>query len=779
MLPFKTRRSAGVPVTAAVHRVLVRANAARDRGDHAAAAAGYRQALAADPSLAHIWLQLGNMAKDLGQQADAADAYAQALRLQPGSAEVHLQLGHLAKLAGNPAEAGTHYLSAFTLDPRRVDAATEVHRALARAHGRTRTEMLDALRAALPGGLPQAPAGVLGGDAAALVFDVSDLVGYWSHGRLPTGIQRVQIQLVTHALGRQGTPMGLCCFIDGRDAWLGVDAGLFGRIMALSLASGARDDPDWIAALHRLHLHLALAPPFAFPHGSTLVNLGSSWQLSNYFLFVRAAKRRYGIRYVPFVHDLIPVLAPQFFTRPARREVAPWVAGVFAHADGVLVNSEATKRDLLQVGGRMDRTFADADVAVIRLDADFRTPGVAALPDDALARWGLAGERFVLLVSTVEGRKGHATALDAWASLIARHGAAAVPRLVCVGKRGWLSGPVYSRLENDAVLASRVSMLSSVADAELALLYRSCLFTLYPSLYEGWGLPITEALSYGAPVIASDASSLPEAGGEFAVYVEPGSAPALADAAWRMASDAPYRDALAARIRAGFKPRGWGDLAAQMQAELARMAERGGAPILPRPQGRLGGFHSLARSRALHVWPGAGSGEAFRVGTGWTAPDGHGSWTGPDGGRLDIALPPGTDALRIGLLLLGAPGCDVDWRIDWRVDWRVDVRDGPSLAGTLERGGRTWATFTCGVRDANGLQLRLRAEPSDEGDDGEREEVLVGLAGFFLYADGDVAAGMRMLEAVALGNLDAVDAFKKPAGALAALDTDWTWENVP
>ena len=323
---FRTRRSAGVPVTPAVHRVIARGNAARDRQDWTDAAARYRQALEMDPGLAHILVQLGNMENELGRPKEARAAYEQAVRLRPGYADALLQLGHLFSTAGDHARAGEHYLRAFTANPRLSDAVGGLHRALARARGRTRGRLLDALRGAMAESLPEAPASMAGVDGSALVFDVSDLVGYWTHGRLPTGIQRVQIQFITHALRQPGAPAGICCFIDGRDDWLGVDAGLFEQTVALSIASGNRDDPDWIAALHRLHLHLALAAPFAFPRGSTLVNLGSSWQLGNYFLFVRAAKVRFGIRYVPFVHDLIPVLAPEFFTKLARREVACWVA---------------------------------------------------------------------------------------------------------------------------------------------------------------------------------------------------------------------------------------------------------------------------------------------------------------------------------------------------------------------------------------------------------------------------------------------------------------------
>ena len=72
------------------------------------------------------------------------------------------------------------------------------------------------------------------------------------------------------------------------------------------------------------------------------------------------------------------------------------------------------------------------------------------------------------------------------------------------------------------------------------------------------------------------------------------------------------------------------------------------------------------------------------------------------------------------------------------------------------------------------MRLRLRSESSEERDDGDDEdEVLAGLAGFFVYAEGDMAAGMRLLEAVALGNLDEVDAFREPAASPGGLDTEW------
>ncbi len=782
MFSIKSKRSGGVRVTAAVHRILVQGNAARDRRDWAAAAAAFRQAVKAAPELAHIWVQLGNAAKEQGLTDEAEAAYHRAVQLRPTDGEPLLQLGHLFNLQKNHVMSGRYYLKAFQANPRLVDAATAVHRLLARARGRHRDELVEALRAAMadvPGevdpGAPEAGPSVPGPDATGepspLVFDVSDLIGYFAHGRLPTGIQRVQIQVIVHALVGPHAKPGICCFIEGRDEWLEVPADTFRGIVALSLKSGDRSDPEWITALHRLHLRLALSDPLVFRRGATLVNLGSSWQLHNYFLFVRDAKLRYGIRYVPFVHDLIPIVAPEHFTKSARREVIPWVAGIFAHADHFLVNSEATRRDLMQAAAVVGRTLDAGDAAVIRLDADGRASPDGALeqswPETTLARWQIEAGSFVLLVSTVESRKGHTIALEAWAELISRRGLANVPKLVCAGKRGWLSDAVYQRLEAEPALASRVIMVSAVSDSELSLLYRSCLFTIYPSLYEGWGLPITESLCHGKPVIAANTSSLPEAGGDFAVYVKPGSSLALAAAVERMAYDTGYREALAARIQTGFRPRSWSEVADEIRVKLTGMATRRGASAVATPITRTGSYYPMGRSHALRLRPGVGRGEMFRCGKGWRAPEAAGSWTHPGGGTLQVSLPPRVEPIRVGLLLLGADDCDVEWQV-----W---VKHGVSLRGSLSQRATTWVAFAYpAIADGGVLRIRLQSRPIGRDGDlrGGGAEQTIGLGGLFAHDLGDVKAAGAVLEAMVLEDGEDEDTDVEP-GPTPVWQDEW------
>ena len=133
----------------------------------------------------------------------------------------------------------------------------------------------------------------------------------------------------------------------------------------------------------------------------------------------------------------------------------------------------------------------------------------------------------MLYVGTAERRKGFDTLLDAM-SLVA----AARPDLSLV---------VTSRLDGFAPPANaRVVELGFVDDDLLAALYRGCTLLAFPSRYEGFGLPVIEAMSYGAPVVASDASSVPEAGGEAAYYVPPGDEAQLAAAILRVAGDAAF-----------------------------------------------------------------------------------------------------------------------------------------------------------------------------------------------------------------------------------------------
>ncbi len=149
------------------------------------------------------------------------------------------------------------------------------------------------------------------------------------------------------------------------------------------------------------------------------------------------------------------------------------------------------------------------------------------------------------MVGTVEPRKNHLTALKAFAALYAKRRDAS---LVIVGNPGWLSEPIVAEIER-ASKSMAVRYLRFVDDTWIPSLYAGSVALLAPSWYEGFGLPVLEAMACGAAVITSDRGALPEVVGEDGLVVPPGDTEALAHAMERLLDDQQYRDDLAARGR--------------------------------------------------------------------------------------------------------------------------------------------------------------------------------------------------------------------------------------
>ncbi|MDH7568297.1 MAG: glycosyltransferase family 1 protein, partial [Armatimonadota bacterium] len=152
-------------------------------------------------------------------------------------------------------------------------------------------------------------------------------------------------------------------------------------------------------------------------------------------------------------------------------------------------------------------------------------------------------ERFILCVGTIEPRKNHLTLLAAFERFAAESNDRET-HLVLVGGLGWKYEPILAALDASP-LRQRIHHFSGVSTPGVAELYRRALMTVYPSLYEGFGLPVLEAMACGCPVVCSNVSSLPEAGGDAALLVDPHDVEGLAHAMCRVARN----EALRAHMR--------------------------------------------------------------------------------------------------------------------------------------------------------------------------------------------------------------------------------------
>jgi glycosyltransferase involved in cell wall biosynthesis len=176
---------------------------------------------------------------------------------------------------------------------------------------------------------------------------------------------------------------------------------------------------------------------------------------------------------------------------------------------------------------------------------------------------------FVITVSTIQSRKNNDLLYRVWRRFAEDR--RAVPRLVIVGQRGFGSADLLWQIEHDPLVRESISVLHHVSDGELAWLYGHCRFTLYPSLVEGWGLPVSESLAHGKLCVAANTSSLPEAGAGLALHLDPFDFRAWHDTILSLVGDPAKLTAAEQRIRAAYHRKTWPETAADLAAVLKRL----------------------------------------------------------------------------------------------------------------------------------------------------------------------------------------------------------------
>lgn len=217
---------------------------------------------------------------------------------------------------------------------------------------------------------------------------------------------------------------------------------------------------------------------------------------------------------VQTIHDMTPHLFPAWHTAENRAMHDAKDRFVIQRADQVIAVSNATRRDIIE---HLHIPPERVHVVYVAADDRFRP----RTPDEAqptLDRYGLRYRNYLLTVGRLEPRKNHVRQIAAYARLAATD--VPLPPLIIAGPRGW---------HDDAILAAparcgvegRVRFLGAVPEADLPTLVAGAQIILYPSLYEGFGLPALEAQASGVPVIVSNSSSLPEVVGEAGLLCDP------------------------------------------------------------------------------------------------------------------------------------------------------------------------------------------------------------------------------------------------------------------
>ena len=250
--------------------------------------------------------------------------------------------------------------------------------------------------------------------------------------------------------------------------------------------------------------------------GDVFLILGAAWSERGFGDRLARMRAAYGIEPVLLIYDLIPALHPEWCARSLISDFRHWLNSTLPQCGRLLAISQATARSV-EAYARDNGLTLIAPVQTIPIGSGFGARRVLAARPQGLP----PARSYVLFVSTIEARKNHALAFLVWQRLLAEMPPHAVPTLVFAGREGWLIADLMQQIENTDWLGGKIRLLRDPTDDELAHLYDGCLFTLFTSLFEGWGLPVTESLFNGAPCIASNATSIPEAGGLLARYFDP------------------------------------------------------------------------------------------------------------------------------------------------------------------------------------------------------------------------------------------------------------------
>jgi glycosyltransferase involved in cell wall biosynthesis len=293
--------------------------------------------------------------------------------------------------------------------------------------------------------------------------------------------------------------------------------------------------------------------------GDILAALGSPWIRPNYSSYIERAVREKGLRFALLIYDIIPVRRPEMIEEGHVENFRTWLHRSLPLADTLLTISIATARDVAAYARNAGLALR-ALPTPIPIGTGFKTSdaGGQSSADEVSSRLP-APDSYALVVSTIEARKNHVLLFRVWRRLLEDMPAESVPTLVFAGRIGWLVSDFMQQLHNTNFLDGKIIHIDSPTDQELEALYDGCLFTLLPSFYEGWGLPVTESFAFGRPCIISEATSLPEAGGSLARYIDPDNATDAYRVIRETIEDQAGLRAWRDRVRREFRPVEWSE----------------------------------------------------------------------------------------------------------------------------------------------------------------------------------------------------------------------------
>lgn len=409
-----------------------------------------------------------------------------------------------------------------------------------------------------------------------LVFDVTDLLMFLDTHAKPTGIPRVQIEILRVIFANCLYKLDKIHFVAiscATHLFEEVDKNsLLEFVNRLKFETVANDiHPDGLIHIDRLLSFKPFNPDSSFCKNSVLIATGSCWGIPEFFVLANQLRHR-GMKFIPLIHDIIPVIEPSLAPPEMEDIFNSFLRKVFRCADVIMAVSKHCANDVTQFASACG--YQIKSIKVVKNGGDtpfFEEKTVSSHP-------------YALVVGTIEARKNHIILVRAWERLLAKYGED-LPDLVFVGSLGWNIKELLDLLKASHFLNGHVRILTGVADNELAGLYQNCIFTACASLYEGWGLPVAESLSFGKTCLCSSAASLPEVGLDFCLYFNPRKLDDVTAKAEKLLFDAATRESLETHIFRDYQPITWETMATSIIATALEVSAKPSVSLSPLPAG--------------------------------------------------------------------------------------------------------------------------------------------------------------------------------------------------
>jgi glycosyltransferase involved in cell wall biosynthesis len=303
-------------------------------------------------------------------------------------------------------------------------------------------------------------------------------------------------------------------------------------------------------------------PKVEFTAGDVLVLAGASWCHIDFPALARL-KQRGGLKIVGLIYDLLPIDNPALVTVDQRNRYIDYVRSMAKTCDVLITPSREIANAVIDFFGRNVATNTSRIVPISLCPGI--TISASTVPSARITELRLHERSFVLAVSSIRIRKGQLWAFGLWKKVWSRFGARA-PVLIFAGE---VPEPAASKcfFDEDLLWEAAVNLLRGPSDEELAWLYKNALFTLYPSIEGGLGMPIMEALSYGKYCLCGDAPSLKEAGQGITFNA------GLDNAQWlreilRLIEEPEHLAAMNKLVAHAYRSRSWDDVAHEIERLL-------------------------------------------------------------------------------------------------------------------------------------------------------------------------------------------------------------------